>query len=90
VKKLRLEYTYLVADMTLDTDVPDVPEEYQEFLALLACEDGFIKDGRANDLLQKKLKVYRDDLDMDAQERNQDQPRSVIETGESASGGFFW
>jgi hypothetical protein len=86
---MRLEYTYLVADMTLDTDIPDVPDEYQEFMALLACEDGFIKDGRVNELLLKKIAVFRSDLDMDAQERNQDGPRGIVETGNS-SDSFYW
>lgn len=87
---MRLEYTYLVSDMTLDTDIPDVPDEYQELIALLACADGFIKDGRVNDLLEKKIAVFRSDLDMDAQERNQDQPRGIVETGNNADSGFYW
>lgn len=87
---MRLEYTYLVTDMTLDTDIPDVPDEYQELIALLACADGFIKDGRVNDLLNAKILIYRKDLDTDAQERNQDQPRGIVETGNNADSGFYW
>lgn len=87
---LRLYYSYLVADMTLDTDVPDVPESYHELIALLACQDGFLKDGRVNDLLMKKITAYQLDMDSDADERNQDMPRSIVETGIDFQGGYLW
>lgn len=87
---MRMEYAYQVADMTLDSDIPDVPESYHELLALLACEDGFIKDGRANELLVKKIKEFNVELDSDAEERNLDYPRGVIETGNDATSGYFW
>lgn len=86
---MRLAYSPEVADMVNDSDVADVPESYHELLPLLAAEDGFIKDGRASDLLEKKLKEFGTETSADAQERNQDQPRSIIENG-SDMGGFIW
>jgi hypothetical protein len=86
---LRMFYSYEVGDMSLDTDIPDVPDQYHELLALLAAEDGFLKDGRSSEILQHKLAVYKSDMDSDATERNQDQPRSVIET-DSYAGGSIW
>jgi len=87
---MRMEYTYLVANMVNPTDIPDVPTEYHEMIALLATSDGFIKDGRQNPLLMTKIAAYMASLESDAQERNQDLPRSIVETGNNADAGFFW
>lgn len=87
---MRMEYSYQVADMVNDTDIPDVPADYSELIALLAAEDGFIKDGRASDLLEKKIAEYNARLKSDAQERNQDQSRMVVDSGQSYDGGFFF
>jgi len=86
---LRLSYSYLVGDMSLDTDMPDVPESYHELIALLACEDGFIKDGRVPELLEKKLRSYEKDMVSDANERRQDLSREVREVADY-SGGTIW
>lgn len=87
---MRMLYSYMVSDMTLDNDVPDVPSQYHEYLAVLACQDGFLKDGRANELLEKKLMEYQAQLDSDAQERLLDQPRSIVQTGNDADSGYFF
>src|SRR5574343_497738 len=41
---MRLYYSPRVADMTADADSPDVPEQFMEYVAILAAYDGFIKD----------------------------------------------
>lgn len=87
---MRLLETYEVTDMTLDADTPDVPESYQEYMTLLAAEQGFIKDGRENALLVKKIKEIEAEIDSDAAERTVDAPRSVVETGNSLDSGFLW
>lgn len=88
---LRLFYSYLVADMTLSTDLPDVPAQYVELIALLAAQDGFLKDGRGSELLVKKIGEYEKDMDSNATERNQDFPRGIVETGFSMENGdFLW
>lgn len=86
---LRMVYSYEIADLINDTDIPDVPESYHEGIALYAAEDGFIKDGRTNALHAKKLKEFNDEIDKDAQERNQDVPRSVVVT-EAYAEGYDW
>lgn len=87
---MRMVYSYMLADLVNPTDVPDAPLDYHEMIALLACEDGFIKDGRSNPLLEKKIAEYQAGIDSDAQERNQDQTRGIIETGNGADNGFYW
>ncbi len=90
VLTMRMIYSYEVGDMTLDTDEPDAPPEYHELIALLAAEDGFLKDGRSSDILTAKLMKYKADMDSDATERNQDQPRSIVETNSYDSWGTGW
>ena len=87
---LRLFYSYACVDLVNDTDVPDAPQDYHQFLALLAAEEGFVKDGRVSDLLEKKIRDYQTQLDTDAQERNQDMGRMVVETGNDTAAGFYW
>lgn len=87
---LRMVYSYMVPDMVNLTDVPDAPSDYHEMIGLLAIEDGFIKDGRANPLIEKKIAAIQQSIDSDAQERTQDAPRGIVETGNNADNGFFW
>lgn len=87
---LRMVYSYMVTNLVLPTDTPDAPDDYHELIALLACEDGFIKDGRSNALLEKKIAAYQMQIDSDDQERNQDQTRGIVETGNGADQGFYW
>lgn len=90
-RNLRLFYSYMVADMVIDADVPDVPEPYHEYLACLATQDGFMRDGRVPDLILKKIAEYEKQMDSDANERLLDQPRQIVETGETSDyGQFFW
>jgi len=87
---MRMLYSYEVSDMELDADEPDCPPAYHELIALHAAEDGFLKDGRSSELLSKKLEQYKIELDQDAQERNQDVPRMVVQTNNDYDAGFFW
>lgn len=87
---MRMVYTYMLTDLVNPTDIPDAPSDYHEMIGLLACEDGFIKDGRANPLLEKKIAAIQASIDSDAQERNQDGPRSIVETGNNSDNGYFW
>lgn len=85
---MRMEYAYQVARMVNATDIPDVPERYHELLAILACEDGFLKDGRTPDLIEKKKKDFETEFDSDANDRNEAAPRSVVSTGSSGDYTF--
>lgn len=87
---LRMNHSYQIADMTLDTDMPDIPEDYHELIALLAAEDGFIKDERTSEKLNKKIAQYENDFANDASERLVDMPRQIVETGDSVETGFYW
>ena len=80
----------MVVDMETDNDVPDVPEDYEELIALLAAQDGFLKDGRASEILMKKIAEYEKDLDSDANERLQDQPRAIVDNGYFNEGIYFY
>lgn len=87
---LRMVYTYEVVDMVLATDVPDIPESYHEYISLLAAQQGFIKDGRENALLTKKIQEFEDEIDTDAAQRNVDAPRTIVETGVNATQDVVW
>lgn len=78
---LRMFYSYKVMDMVLDTDVPDCPEPYQEFIAVLATIDCFLKDGRDASALIEKRDYYMNMFKADAAQRNVDESRTVIYTG---------
>jgi hypothetical protein len=79
VYPLRLYYSYMVADMTLDSDTPDVPEQFMEYIALLAAFDGFIKDDRAPQNLVMKKERYEMLLKEMANDRTQDKGREVVQ-----------
>jgi len=89
-KYLRLDYTYAIPKMANDVDIPDVPEEYHELIALYAAQDGFIKDQRVPELLVKKIREYETLMDQDANERRRDAPRQVVETGINFENGYYW
>jgi hypothetical protein len=74
---LRLLYSYRVSPMTSDTEQPDAPEQYHEFLALLATKDGFLKDNRDPSQIINKIDDYLKLFKQDAQDRNEDTPRMV-------------
>lgn len=81
-KTLRLWYAYRVADMDDDADVPDVPEDYHEYLSILAARDGFLRDGRGLGPIESKLSYYDTMFKQLAESRNEDSPRMVVSTVE--------
>lgn len=81
-KTMRLYYTYRVADMSNDSDEPDVPDEYHEMISLYAALDGFLKDGRDPALLMAKIGEYKKQLELDAADRNIDGPRQIVITAD--------
>ena len=86
---LYLDYTYLVADMNSDLAVPDVPTQYQEYLAVLATIDGFLKDQRDPSPMLTKKDYYLSLMKQDAENRNVDQPRMVVVTEPGSAGYLF-
>ena len=84
VETLRLWYAPRVADMTADGDIPDAPEDYHEYIAILATRDGFLRDGRSLVPIESKLMYYEQLMEQSAENRNVDSPRMVVAT----EGGF--
>lgn len=75
---LRLYYSYRIAEMTSDSDSPDVPEEFHEFIAIAAAMDGFVKDDRAPSNLIAKYQEYITRFKQMAEDRRQDRSRQII------------
>lgn len=86
---MRLYYSPRVVDMASDSDSPDVPEQFMEFVAILAAYDGFIKDDRDPGHLVHKKEKYEALLKQMAEDRTQDLSRQVVSTSEYDFGGFF-
>jgi len=78
---LRLYYSYAVSDMVNLTDEPDIPRPYHELLGVLATIDGLMKDGRDQSAMQLKKAYYENLLKQETQDRNEDSPRVVTQTG---------
>lgn len=77
---LAMLYSYLIEDMDSDADVPDVPVQYHEYLAVVATIDAFLKDQRDVTNLLVKRDYYETLMKQDAQNRNVDKPREVVVT----------
>ena len=75
---MRMHYSYKIPDVTLTTDIPDVPEEFMEYIALLAAYNGFIKDDRAPENLNMKIMEYKERLKQMAEDRTQDSSRHIV------------
>lgn len=85
-----LSQSYAVVDMVNQTDIPDVPEDYHEYLAVLATFDGLLKDQRdASTFLQGKRDAYLSLLKQDAKNRDVSKPRMVVMTEMDGAGFCF-
>jgi hypothetical protein len=76
---LRLYYSPLATDMAADADEPDVPEQFHEYVAILAAYDGFVKDDRNPGNLVHKKEKYEMLLKQMAEDRIQDTSRQVVQ-----------
>lgn len=85
---MRMHYSYLVSDMVLDTDLPDVPFAYHELIAVLAALDGLYKDGRDPSFMLAKRDYYERLLKQETNDRNEDAPRSIVSSGNDMSQMF--
>lgn len=86
---VRLYYSPRVADLTADGDTPDVPEQFMEYVAILAAYNGFIKDDRTPENLLAKKAKYEELLKQMANDRTQDVSRQVVVT-QNYDGGMYW
>jgi hypothetical protein len=89
VYTMRATYSYLVTDMTDPTQSPDIPLQYQEYLAVLAVLDGLYRDQRDPTNFMGKKQYYLDLMKQDAQSRRQDKPRMVVTTSDSGWGYLY-
>lgn len=80
IVSLHLQYAYSVVDMVLDADIPDAPEQFHEYIAILATRDCLIKDGRPMEPIKYKLETYEVLLKQLAVQRRADGPRMVVST----------
>lgn len=77
---MRLYYSYRVADMGADSDTPDVPEHFMEYVPVVACFDGFIKDDRSPENLLAKKAKYEEILKKMSSARTEDTSRQIVIT----------
>lgn len=80
IVELHLEYSYLVADMVQQTDVPDAPAQFHEYIALLTVRDLMVKDMRPMGNIQTKLNEYEMLLKQISVQRSADGPRMIVQT----------
>lgn len=85
---IEMEYAYRIPVMTSDADIPDVPEHFQEYIALLAAYNCFIKDDRVPSILEKKKEEYEKQLDEAADSRVMSRARVVIVTANGFLGAY--
>lgn len=79
-RTMRMYYTYRVPELSGLTDIPDIPREYHEYIALRGAKFAFIKDGRQVQELDVELLRYREDMKKDAENRNVDRARDIVRT----------
>ncbi len=86
---LYMDYTYRVSEMTTDSSLPDVPNQYHEYLAVLATLDGLFKDQREPQAMMAKKDYYLGLMKQDAAERRIDAAREVVVTDSWDIGVLF-
>lgn len=88
--EMYLHQSYQVVDMTTDSDIPDVPADYAEYLAIRAALDGFMKDQREpTQFVRDKKDEYETMLTIDSQRRDVSAPRMVVDTGLEGYGQLY-
>lgn len=85
---LRIYYSPMVADLSSDSDVPDIPEQYMEYVAILGAYNGFIKDDRAPNNIVAKMAQFEKLLKEMSEDRTQDHSRRIVELNSYESGSF--
>lgn len=85
IRTIRMYYTYRIAAVVLDADIPDVPPEFHEYLAYLVALKCFQKDGRDPNFILQQTKVWEDNLEAEAIERNQDHASCVVVVDEDVT-----
>lgn len=85
-----LHQSYQVVDMSSDADIPDVPADYAEYIAIRATLDGFMKDQRQpTEFIIAKKEEYEKMLTIDSQRRDVSSPRMVVSTEDQSYGALY-
>lgn len=79
--QLNMLYSPRVVNMTVDSEEPNVPPEYHQYLAVLATLDGFLRDQRDPGPFLEKKRYYEELMKQEAQERTVDQGRGIVGQG---------
>lgn len=79
---LRLYYSYLVSNLTSDTEEVDGPVEYHDYVALYAARLCRIKDGADYADLDSEIAKYDVLFKQSAEDRKEDAPRMVVVTSQ--------
>lgn len=74
---MHMDYIYRVADIAADADSPDIPEDYHEFLAILAVRADLIQDNRNVAQLLELKKDYEMRIERDTNTRKADGARMI-------------
>ena len=84
-----MHQSYRVVPMTTGSDIPDVPADYHEFIAVLATIDGLMKDQRdPSAFISAKRDYYLSLLKQDAENRDVSAPRSIVVTDNYSYGMY--
>lgn len=86
IVEVHLEYNYQTVFMSADSDIPDMPAQFHEYIPILATRDCLIKDGRPIQPIEQKLQEYETLLKQMAVQRQADSPRMVVQS----SGDWSW
>lgn len=80
IQEIHLEYAYQLADMVLDADLPDAPEQFHEYIPVLASKKCFLKDDRSMAPIKDDLDRLEMQLKSIADTRRADGPRMTVMT----------
>lgn len=82
--EMHLEYSYYVADMVSQSDVPDCPQQFAPYISYLTARDCMVKDGRSLNAIETQLVQYENLLRQIAEQRQADGPRMIVSTEDLA------
>lgn len=87
---LYLHQSYRVVDLVNAADLPDAPQDYHEYLAVLATIDGFLRDQRdPSAFITGKRDYYVNLMKQDSEKRDVSAPRCVVVTEDYGMGSLF-
>lgn len=85
---INLYYSYKIADLALDNQVPDIPEIYQKMIPAYAARMGKVKDDSDMTNILRLIEPFEKEMNELAQQRQYQTPRRVIENDDYFSTGF--